>query len=481
MANNIFKNINTKVEKFSINPGMPKTGTDICAARVKLDSIRKAEKSAHIASVMEQVERDKHMSELNGCVINGQITRTRVTNAVNNITDTAKEMLLVNVIEDIFKKALLIDEDFIAQKESTIHHIIESHIHNNGGFAYLESAIARTDSALLREIKDICTETAKKITKRKLKNIKEENDPDLIRFDMTSDEEEEFENDKSKLSPDEIAKLVKDKVFTVIRDEKERQADEDKLVADIEAELKTSDDVEDEKSAKEAVNRILTGKAPMEEATLFNAIFRNCYHEYLTENIAGAQYAVQNDDERTEKYNELGDMDEDEAATGSADPDDTSTSNDLSKSVDMDLVLAEAIASYTLMETMYTLQLENYSYQNIRALTNKLIHPVREGKDEETPEREAFKKHRKKFFKYFNEIKDLDDVDENKEKIEELKDEIASDEMEYFEGNVKKAIAQIEEIIDKNEDRKDDYEPILDWLKELLNNDTKSSDESDND
>lgn len=470
MANNIFKNINTKVEKFSINPGMPKTGTDTCAAQMKLASIRKAEKSAHIASVMEQVERDKRMSELNGCVINGQITKTRLTNAVNNITDTAKEMLLVNIIEDIFKKALLIDEDFIAQKESTIHHIIESHIHNNGGFAYLESAIARTDSALLREIRDICNEAAKKVTKRKLKNIKEENDPDMIRFDMTSDEEEEFENDKSKLSPDDIAKLVKDKVFTVIRDEKERQADEDKLVADIEAELKTSDDIEDEKSAKEAVNRILTGKAPMEEATLFNAIFRNCYHEYLTENIAGAQYAVQNDDERNEKYNELGDMDEHDAATGSADPgDETSSDDELTKPVDMDLVLTEAIASYTLMETMYTLQLEDYSYQNIRALTNKLIHPVRENK-EESPEREAYVEHRKKFFKIFNEIKDLNDVEDNKEKLKELKDSVGSDEMEYFEGNVKKAISQIEDIIDKNEDQKDKYEPIIEWLKELLNN-----------
>lgn len=41
--------------------------------------------------------------------------------------------------------------------------------------------------------------------------------------------------------------------------------------------------------------------------------------------------------------------------------------------IDMDFVLADTIAKYTLLETMYTLQLENPKYNDIKNMTNKIL------------------------------------------------------------------------------------------------------------
>lgn len=43
------------------------------------------------------------------------------------------------------------------------------------------------------------------------------------------------------------------------------------------------------------------------------------------------------------------------------------------ETIDMDYVLADTIAKYTLMETMYTINLESYSYDDIKQLTTKML------------------------------------------------------------------------------------------------------------
>ena len=41
--------------------------------------------------------------------------------------------------------------------------------------------------------------------------------------------------------------------------------------------------------------------------------------------------------------------------------------------IDMDYILADTIAKYTLMETMYTIKLEDYNYDSIRKMTNNML------------------------------------------------------------------------------------------------------------
>ena len=41
--------------------------------------------------------------------------------------------------------------------------------------------------------------------------------------------------------------------------------------------------------------------------------------------------------------------------------------------IDMDLILAEAITKYTLMELAYTIKLEDYSSETVRKISQKLL------------------------------------------------------------------------------------------------------------
>ena len=41
--------------------------------------------------------------------------------------------------------------------------------------------------------------------------------------------------------------------------------------------------------------------------------------------------------------------------------------------IDMDYILADTIAKYTLMETMYTINLESYTYNDIKKITNNIL------------------------------------------------------------------------------------------------------------
>ena len=92
--------------------------------------------------------------------------------------------------------------------------------------------------------------------------------------------------------------------------------------------------------------------------------FKNSYKEAIMENVAiqsTDHKKVQDDKDFSVEY---------DTETTTEDIIDNEVEND---EIDMDLVLVEAITKYTLMETLYTLKLEDYSYNNIVKLTRKLV------------------------------------------------------------------------------------------------------------
>lgn len=108
---------------------------------------------------------------------------------------------------------------------------------------------------LLEAMDSIITEAAKKASKRIAKECSDDpnSDPDRINFDLNDEEEEKLNQDLQDLGKDDIADKVKDKVLTVIQDEKaagkkkaETMKELDEAKKDDEDEDDDSDDDEDD-------------------------------------------------------------------------------------------------------------------------------------------------------------------------------------------------------------------------------------------
>lgn len=361
---NIFANANTTV----VSGYKAKTTcrnidvmSDAVAAQQALRNISHAEQAAKDEIALEAVQKHDRMQYLNSCMADRYVKESQLTIAIEKFTKNTKAYLLKTILCELYEKSLVHDASFVAEHRNDIGKLISDYVDNNGGFSLIEEAAKKTGSRVLKKIKDTCNKTANSVSRRKIKEATECNDPNCLMFDMTDDERDEFEYNKNEISPDEIANLVKNKVLTVVKDEKERQENEDNIKKDIEEELADSDEIQDEESAKEAVNRILCNRCPVEETTLFNALLRNCCGSFLVESLG----AVNAEDD-------INTTEDDIMADGPADIDRDSATGEL----DMDNVLSEALAQYTLMEMLYTLKLENYTHENIKKLTHKLIKPI---------------------------------------------------------------------------------------------------------
>lgn len=108
---------------------------------------------------------------------------------------------------------------------------------------------------LLEAMDSIITEAAKKASKRIAKECSDDpnSDPDRINFDLNDEEEEKLNQDLQDLGKDDIADKVKDKVLTVIQDEKvagkkkaETMKELDEAKKDDEDEDDDSDDEDDD-------------------------------------------------------------------------------------------------------------------------------------------------------------------------------------------------------------------------------------------
>lgn len=113
---------------------------------------------------------------------------------------------------------------------------------------------------LLEAMDSIITEAAKKASKRIAKECSDDpnSDPDRINFDLNDEEEEKLNQDLQDLGKDDIADKVKDKVLTVIQDEKaagkkkaETMKELDEAKKDDEDEDDGSDDTDDDKDDKD--------------------------------------------------------------------------------------------------------------------------------------------------------------------------------------------------------------------------------------
>lgn len=382
---NIFENINTTVV-----PGYKPKETsrkidvmsDQVAAKMYLRRRELDEQRRQEEIVQEALEIQAEKRATQNEMLKHQIMKSRAENAMIEFPSVAKTELFKKILTECYVESLIFPPVFVKEHMGSFTRTISDYVDSKGGFKLLENTVNSTGSHYLKKMKTVCEKMANEICNRKLKESKDAGTVTKINFDMTSDEEKSFDSKKTEIPPDEIADLVRKKVLTVVKDEKERQTKEDELKADIEKELMDSEEVTDVETAKEAVNNIFVQRSVIEHTTLFSALLRNSCNSVIIESASAdnelrdvdtteddiSNYAPGSDDTIN------GDaMDSDRVSYDSGDSD----SEVRKGAIPMEVAMYESIAQYTLMEMLYTMKFEDYGYDDIRRLSDKLIRPIR--------------------------------------------------------------------------------------------------------
>lgn len=368
---------NTKVQRHSFGIQNVSEHAKISSGAAANEFLRKRAVMEHYGQIDEQVakgEKELQQQQVQQAIVTKSLLESQIPVLINELSRSGKEIIFKDIVFEMFSKSLVLDEDFVIAQEENLRALVESFIDGKGGYSLLENAYRETKSPFLKAIKTVCEATANTVARRKMSEAKEDNlDVSCINFELSDDEKEELEYSKEKVNVDQLSKLVKEKVLTVVQDEKERQAKEEEVYQDLEEQTKDGESVE------ESIKRSLIKDSPVEESTLFNSIFRHSYKEALEStaaNVAVQSLAVIDDDDDNEDYDVdstekdvmVDEFKEDTGVEGEA-----KTHGTVQSDIDMDLILAESITKYTLMELAHTIQLESHSYDSIRKISQQLL------------------------------------------------------------------------------------------------------------
>jgi len=387
---------NRQVTRHSVGKKQP-TQLDMISEAVVtakfLENVALERKNREIERAIEAAEKRKEEQKVLSSVVENSLLESRLVIVINDLNKKGRDIIFKDILFEFFYKSLLLDEPFKREQEENLRYVIESFVDKNGGYEYLKSAYQRTKSPILKAIMECCESIAGKVCTRKMCECKDKKiGIEDINFELNDEEKEELKYRKANLSIDDLADLVKDKVLTVVKDEKERKIKEEELQKELEAQAEM-----DGTTVEEAYRAyVLPARKGYEESTLFDSIFRNTYkialesimaqnsgylhqdnydanmdtdmivnhevddikgnewHPYKMSDVKRGEYSVET--ERNEYEND------------SEDPLD-----DDSYKLDMDLILAESITKYTLMEVAFTIMLEDYNYQKIQKISQKLL------------------------------------------------------------------------------------------------------------
>ena len=284
-----------------------------------------------------------------------------------------KEALFKDIMCDIYLESVYLDDEFKEEHADSIKATMADYIDRQGGFAMLEAACKKEGTKLLKDMKEVVEKTSRTCAMRKASELKEACSSSKDKgvkamevmntkhsFDMVDEEVKEYNKSREKISEEEIVKLVKNKVLDVIKDEKNRQKDieafETEIAEQAEA-LGVSESVQ--KAFKESVTNTISQNT-FTDMTLFEAIQFSTMKEVM-ESIHARD---------RNPYNNIEDYIEDHEEETFDDDDDILDADDIleNASIDMDLVLAESITKYTLLEVCHTLKLEQFNRDSVQKL-----------------------------------------------------------------------------------------------------------------
>lgn len=237
--------------------------------RVQLLAQQKAARQSNLTALIESTKNemlDSNMNKKLSVVEEAAIIETNRSTALENMaaTNTAAKRTsgLINLearlvqegIQMLWKKVLFesvyaatwIDEPVKKGLMGPMYETFESTL----GFVktVCPNAVTTKPTKLLECINGIVTEAAKKAAKRITKEAVDnpDSDPDEIDFSLSDTEEDDFDKDLSDLDVDSIEKKVKDKVLTVIQDEKQAGKKKAETMKELDKAKKEDDDDSDD-------------------------------------------------------------------------------------------------------------------------------------------------------------------------------------------------------------------------------------------
>lgn len=332
-----------------------------------------ARKDAALEAKLARLEEEERLNTLQENVVRTRMTANQITTASNTYYQKGREALLAEALTNIFANATPLDDEFVIEHFGAFEAQMKSYLGARGGYKLLESH--KKTTPFLTRLYETIEQTALEAATRARKEMQEDGVV-VLDFCLTDDEKKVHDKKMEDLSTDQIADLVRQKVITVVKDEKARQQREQDLEDDIAQ--KVEDAPEAAKENVRALAKHLT-HTPVKEMTLFAAIMSKQYRVAL-ENIASVTASDDEDgDDQTspEYYNT--NTDRDDVSENEYEGDLTAKSESqrhekTSDSLDMDLILAESIGEYALIETMHTIGLDKYDHNRVKSMVNTLLH-----------------------------------------------------------------------------------------------------------
>lgn len=303
--------------------------------------------------------------------------KSRIPKNLDRIYEQTLDAIFKDLLFEAYRGSLVHDEEDIVAAEESLRQLVYEHVDKIGGYTHLKNSIKQNPNvAILKEMAMLCEAVAKENVKSKRKKMEEDCvEPAEIGFELEDDLKQRYDYEKKEVGLDQVADLVKKNVLTVVLDEKTRQTKQKEMDEALAQEIAAK--ATDEKSVEESYrNAHVGGGRKIEEATIFNSITRSTALMVLKE-AASIQRTKKEREDDEEEYEENSNGGEDVIkkitqvanTTAEVGPSYQSSKDD----VEMDLILAEATAQYTLIELMDTLCLEHYNHARLKEMSQNLL------------------------------------------------------------------------------------------------------------
>lgn len=228
---------------------------DSRAAKLKslTESREEKRQSAQMASVLEGVDTSSESENKKTAVLDTLKEQAAIKQRKNGLASLesrlfteGKAMLWNKILFEMTYDACWIDAPVKAQLIKPLYETFSSTI-DFINTTCPKSFKGHGATRLLEAMDVIVTEAAKKASKRIAKECKDDpnSDPDHINFNLNDEEEEKFNEDLQDLGKDDIAEKVKDKVLTVIQDEKDANKKKAEAMKELD-DAKKEDDEDDD-------------------------------------------------------------------------------------------------------------------------------------------------------------------------------------------------------------------------------------------
>ena len=224
---NPFENANLTVESYGTYKqneyNMDRTGAHKAFRAMKEEEGRQQEER-----MQAQMESAKATSDMYASIAAKKMNRQANLNRLASFSATAKNVVLKDILFEMYKGSLLLDEEFVTEQSASLKKLVDDYVDNANAYQMLEEAVKEKRSPYLAKLKEACDTIALEVCKRKVKECDEK--PEYVDFNLTDDEKAAIDFSKDNLSVDQISDMVKDKVLTVVKDEQEKEAKNKALV-----------------------------------------------------------------------------------------------------------------------------------------------------------------------------------------------------------------------------------------------------------